>query len=194
MGTIIQSIFGAQSGVDIRLNFWKWSGESRYPGALSSVMKTFVPPFLPTRLTAPRSPRMIRYFLSIKCVTRKFHVVVVQSNGKEIQKGVLHVQSCFFLLLIRLLIFLQFSLPSPFSIARFYLLFEYIISILTRASLLALAKSILFMSFFTSYLLANLYVESPEGGGAGANPISQLNFGLDPGFQPNVGSNPNYQI
>ena len=24
----------------------------------------------------------IRYFLSIKCVTRKFHVVVVQSNGK----------------------------------------------------------------------------------------------------------------
>ena len=84
----------------------------------------------------------IRYFLSIKCVTRKFHVVVVQSNGKEMQKGVLHVQSCFFLLLIRLLIFLQFSLPSPFSIARFYLLFEYIISILTRASLLALAKSI----------------------------------------------------
>ena len=42
----------------LRLNFWKWSGESRYPGALSPVMKTFVPPFLPTRMTAPGSPRM----------------------------------------------------------------------------------------------------------------------------------------
>ena len=56
----------------------------------------------------------------------------------------------------------------------------------------------LFISFFTFYLLANLYIESPEGGGGkgggGANPISQPNFGLDPSFQPNVGSNPNYQI
>ena len=58
LGTIIQSIFRAQSAAGIRLNFWKWCGESRYPGALSPVMKTFVPPFLPTRLTAPGSPRM----------------------------------------------------------------------------------------------------------------------------------------
>ena len=29
-----------------------------YPGALSPVFETFVPPFLPTRLTAPGSPRM----------------------------------------------------------------------------------------------------------------------------------------
>ena len=59
LGTIIQSIFCAQSGAGIRLNFWKWSVESRYPGALSPVIETFVPPFLPTRLTAPGSPRMI---------------------------------------------------------------------------------------------------------------------------------------
>ena len=58
LGTIIQSIFCAQSGADIRLNFWKWSIESRYPGALSPVMKTFIPPFLPAWLTAPGSPRM----------------------------------------------------------------------------------------------------------------------------------------
>ena len=58
LGTIIQSIFCAQWEAGIRLNFWKWSGESRYPGAFSPVMKTFVPPFLPTRLTAPGSPRM----------------------------------------------------------------------------------------------------------------------------------------
>ena len=35
LGTIIQSIFCAQSGADIHLNFWKELGESRYPGALS---------------------------------------------------------------------------------------------------------------------------------------------------------------
>ena len=34
---------------------------------------------------------------SIKRVTRKFHFVVVQNNGKEMyKKSVLHVQSCFF--------------------------------------------------------------------------------------------------
>ena len=34
---------------------------------------------------------------SSKRVTRKFHVVAVQNNGKEMyQKSVLHVQSCFF--------------------------------------------------------------------------------------------------
>ena len=34
---------------------------------------------------------------SIKCVTRKFHVIFVQNNGKEIYiKSVLRVQSCFF--------------------------------------------------------------------------------------------------
>ena len=34
---------------------------------------------------------------SIKRVTKKFHVVVVQNNGKEMyKKSVLHVQSCFF--------------------------------------------------------------------------------------------------
>ena len=33
----------------------------------------------------------------VKRVTRKFHVVVVQNNGKEMyKKSVLHVQSCFF--------------------------------------------------------------------------------------------------
>ena len=34
---------------------------------------------------------------SIKHVTKKFHVVVVQNNGKEMyKKSVLHLQSCFF--------------------------------------------------------------------------------------------------
>ena len=36
---------------------------------------------------------------SIKRVTRRFHIVVVQNNGKEMyKKSVLHVQSCFLLI------------------------------------------------------------------------------------------------
>ena len=41
LGTIVQSIFCAQSGAGIRLNFWKWSGESRYPGALPPLLGNF---------------------------------------------------------------------------------------------------------------------------------------------------------
>ena len=41
LGTIIQSIFCTQSGAGIRLNFWKYLGESRYPGALSPVLENF---------------------------------------------------------------------------------------------------------------------------------------------------------
>ena len=34
---------------------------------------------------------------SLKLVTRKFYVVVVQNNGKEVyKKSVLHVENCFF--------------------------------------------------------------------------------------------------
>ena len=41
------------------------SSESQYLGALSPVMKTFVPPFLPTRMTAPGPPRMLRLQLQL---------------------------------------------------------------------------------------------------------------------------------
>ena len=41
LGTIIQSIFRSQSGVSIHLTVWKWSGESRYPGALSPMLENF---------------------------------------------------------------------------------------------------------------------------------------------------------
>ena len=58
LGTIIQSIFCAQSGASIRLTVWKWFGESRDQGLFRLCLKTFVAPFLPARLTAPGSPRM----------------------------------------------------------------------------------------------------------------------------------------
>ena len=67
-------------------------------------------------------------FFSIKCVTRKFQVVVVQNNGKEMYKETKKCAACakffFFVANQGLLIFLQFSLPSPFSIAWFYFSFE----------------------------------------------------------------------
>ena len=53
---------------------------------------------------------------SIKRVPRKFHVVVVQNNGKEMYKKD-------FFSLIRPIEFLPFSLPLPFSITIFYFFF-----------------------------------------------------------------------
>ena len=47
LGTIIQSIFCAQSGASIRLTVWKWSGESRYPGAFPPVLENFCSAFSP---------------------------------------------------------------------------------------------------------------------------------------------------
>ena len=47
MGTIIQSIFCAQSGASIRLTVWKWFGESRYPVAFPPVLDNFCRAFSP---------------------------------------------------------------------------------------------------------------------------------------------------
>ena len=47
LGTIIQSIFCAQSGASNRLTVWKWSGESRYPGAFPPVLENFCRVFSP---------------------------------------------------------------------------------------------------------------------------------------------------
>ena len=55
LGTIIQSIFCAQSGASTRLTiiFWKWSGESQYPGALPPVLKNFHRTFSPSPTDCP---------------------------------------------------------------------------------------------------------------------------------------------
>ena len=47
LGTIIQSIFCAQSGASIRLTVWKRSGEGRYPGAFPPVLENFRRAFSP---------------------------------------------------------------------------------------------------------------------------------------------------
>ena len=68
----------------------------------------------------------------------KFQVVFVQNNGTEMNtKSVLHVQSCFFFLLIRPIAVFHRSpvLPSPLSITRFYILFEQTINIIESFAL-----------------------------------------------------------
>ena len=50
--------FCAQSEAGICLNFWNSSVRVGTQGLFCRYLKTFVPPFLPTRLTAPESPRM----------------------------------------------------------------------------------------------------------------------------------------
>ena len=72
---------------------------------------------------------------SIKRVARKFLEVSRYSRAKQrqrnVQKSVLHGQSCF--LLIRpIVVFSPFSLPSPLSISRFYILFEQTINLIER--------------------------------------------------------------
>ena len=53
LGTIIQSIFRAQSGASIRLTVWKWSGESRYPGVFPPVLENFRRAFSPGPTDCP---------------------------------------------------------------------------------------------------------------------------------------------
>ena len=53
LGTIIQSIFCAQSGASIRLTVWKWFSESRYPGALPPVLENFCRTFSPDPTDCP---------------------------------------------------------------------------------------------------------------------------------------------
>ena len=60
----------------------------------------------------------------IKRVTRKFHVKVVQNNGKEMYKKVCCTCKVVFLLTRLTKFFWLFLLPSPLSITRYYILFE----------------------------------------------------------------------
>ena len=53
LGRIIQSIFCAQSGASIRLTVWKWSGESRYPGAFLPVLENVCRAFSPGPTDCP---------------------------------------------------------------------------------------------------------------------------------------------
>ena len=53
---------------------------------------------------------------SLKSWIRHFHVVVVQCWQRNVQKSVMHAQSCQFCLVNQLLFFLTFSLPSHLAL------------------------------------------------------------------------------
>ena len=81
---------------------------------------------------------------STKRVTRKFLEVLRCSRAKQGQRNVQKMGCTWkvaFLLIRPIIVFSPFSLPSPLSITRFYILFEQTMNII-EASLLALAKSI----------------------------------------------------
>ena len=50
---MIQCISCVQSGASIRLTVWKWSGESRYPGAFPPVLENFRRAFSPGPTDCP---------------------------------------------------------------------------------------------------------------------------------------------
>ena len=62
------------------MNFWKWSGESRYPGALSPVLENFRPAFSPEGTT--RS--------GIACVQTS---LLARAHDKKKKKKRLHFES-----------------------------------------------------------------------------------------------------
>ena len=61
---------------------------------------------------------------SVKRVTRKFHVVVVQNNGKEMYKKVCCTCKVAFLLIRPIVVFSPFSLPS--LLAEHYMILHYV--------------------------------------------------------------------
>ena len=68
---------------------------------------------------------------SIERVTKKFHVVVVQNNGKEMYKKVCCTCKVAFFANWTFVVFHRSpALPSPLSITQFYILFEETINII----------------------------------------------------------------
>ena len=68
---------------------------------------------------------------SIKSVTRKFLEVSRCGRAKQRQRNVQEKFFCLFVCFFRpIVVFSPFSLPSPLSITRFYILFEQTINII----------------------------------------------------------------
>ena len=60
----------------------------------------------------------LEYTSSSKSSVRHFHVVVIQWRQRNVQKSVMHVQSCCFANRNLLLSFMRFSLTSPSSLLK----------------------------------------------------------------------------
>ena len=69
-------------------------------------------------LEKEKESRCIVFTSSTKRKIRQFHVAVVLRRQRNVQKNVMHVQSCCFASLNLLSTFLPFSLPSPSSLLK----------------------------------------------------------------------------
>ena len=90
-------------------------------------------------------PVRLRWYGLVRFGFWKFHVVVVQNNGKRnVQKKC--AARAFLLIrpIVVVFFFSPFSLPSPLSITRFYILFEQSINIIESFAFV-LAKSIYYL-------------------------------------------------
>jgi len=66
----------------------------------------------------------------------KFHIVVVQNNSKEMYKKICYTCKIAFVLIRPIVVFHHsLALPSPFTITRFYILFEQTINIIESFAL-----------------------------------------------------------
>ena len=70
------------------------------------------------RSSEKEESRCLVYTSSSKSTIRHFHVVVVQWRQRNVQKSVIHVQSCCFANRNLLLSFMPFSLTSPSSLLK----------------------------------------------------------------------------
>ena len=91
LGTIIQSIFCAQSVASIRLTVWKWSGESRYPGAFAPVLENFCRAISPGPTDRPWVSEDV-VFLDLKKAfdTVGYDILLSKMNLYGIQRTVLY--------------------------------------------------------------------------------------------------------
>ena len=97
LGTIIQSIFCAQSGASIHLTVWKWSGESRYPGALPPVLENFRRAFSPGQTDCPWAsedaylPSKTSNFCFVFCLLNMlYHFFALRYHTKNVTLGSSH--------------------------------------------------------------------------------------------------------
>ena len=91
LGTIIQSIFCAQSVASIRLTVWKWSGESRYPGAFPPVLENLCRAISPGPTDRPWVSEDV-VFLDLKKAfdTVTYDILLSKMNLYGIQRTVLY--------------------------------------------------------------------------------------------------------
>ena len=115
LGTIIQSIFCAQSGASIRLTVWKWSGESRYPGAFLPVLENFCRAFSPRPTDCPWVSEDVRVYKYTKIQGPRFqrNYIIARYRKSDLHGTSFQSSPKINLMLIARLICIQWKCTTP---------------------------------------------------------------------------------